>query len=127
MNNLKLSIVPILSCIVIIGLLSGPIFANPVHESKREQKIRAKIEKLGTGTETSVTVKLRDKMKLEGYISDINESDFDLTNRSTGKTQHILYSQVKQIKGKNNLTGEQIAWGVIIGVAILSIIMLGTD
>jgi hypothetical protein len=85
------------------------------------------VEKLGTGKNVIAKVKLRGGKKLEGYISSSDNTGFEMVEPTTGETFTILYSQVRQIKGKNNLTGTQIAWGVMIGLAILSLIMLGTD
>ena len=53
-------------------------------QARFAEKIKANVLKLGTGESTRVKVKLRDKAKLEGYISDSGAETFTVTNRKTG-------------------------------------------
>ena len=98
-------------------------------ESKEEkqarfvEKIKANVLKLGTGESTRVKVKLRDKAKLEGYISDSSEETFTVTNRKTGVATTIAYQDVKSVQGNNLSTGAKIAIGVGIAAAIIFIIL----
>ena len=98
-------------------------------ESKEEkqarfaEKIKANVLKLGTGESTRVKVKLRDKAKLEGYISDSSEETFTVTNRKTGVATTVAYQDVKSVQGNNLSTGAKIAIGVGIAAAIIFIIL----
>ncbi|HEY2974622.1 MAG TPA: hypothetical protein VGJ48_19060 [Pyrinomonadaceae bacterium] len=87
------------------------------------EKIKANVLKLGTGESTRVKVKLRDKTKLEGYISDAGAETFTVTNRKTGVATAVAYPQVKSVQGNNLSTGAKIAIGVGIAATIIFIIL----
>jgi len=98
-------------------------------ESKEEkharfaEKVKANVQKLGTGESTRVKVRLRDQSKLEGYISDASADTFTITNRKTGVATTVAYPQVKSIEGNNLSTGAKIAIGAGIAAAIIFIIL----
>ena len=48
-------------------------------ETKRVEKVRTQIAKLGTGKDALVRVELRDKTKLEGYLSEVGADTFVVT------------------------------------------------
>ena len=92
-------------------------------EARFAEKIKANVIKLGTGESTRVKVKLRDKTKLEGYISDAGADTFTVTNRKTGVATTVAYPQVKSVQGNNLSTGAKIAIGVGIAATIIFIIL----
>ena len=98
-------------------------------ESKEEkharfaEKVKANVQKLGTGESTRVKIRLRDQSKLEGYISDASGNTFTITNRKTGVATTVAYPQVKSIEGNNLSTGAKIAIGAGIAAAIIFIIL----
>jgi len=91
-------------------------------EARFAAKVKNEIAKLGTGTDARVEVKLRDKTKLKGYISQINENSFVVIADNTNTPTEVLYPQTKQVKGNNLSTGAKIAIGVAIGVAAFFIV-----
>lgn len=98
-------------------------------ESKEEkqvryaEKVKTNVLKLGTGESARVKVKLRDKTKLEGYISAADEEGFVVTNPKTKMTTQVAYPQVKSVQGQNLSTGAKIAIGVSIAAALIFIIL----
>ena len=114
--------------IMLIGLLFHMSIMPTLARSKAEkeaqstQKVKAVILKLGIGEAALISVKLRDKTKLEGYISESSEDHFVVTNAKTGVTTSVAYPQVKQVKGNNLSTKAKIAIGVLIGVAVLDVV-----
>ena len=92
-------------------------------QARFAEKIKANVLKLGTGESTRVKVKLVDKGKLEGYISDAGTETFIVTDRKTGAAATVAYAQVKSIQGNNLSTGAKIAIGVGIAAAIIFIIL----
>jgi acid phosphatase family membrane protein YuiD len=92
-------------------------------EAKFAAKVRNELAKLGTGTDARVEVKLRDKTKLKGYISQINENSFVVVADNTNAPTEVSYSQTKQVKGNNLSTGAKIAIGIGIGVAIFFVVL----
>jgi len=112
--------------VVLVALLlsvtcpSRALAANtPEQEARFAQKVKSEIAKLGTGRDARVEVKLRDKTKLKGHISDIGDQSFVVVDDKTGSTTTVTYPQVKQVKGNNLSTGAAIAIGIAIGVGIV--------
>ena len=111
---------------MIINLsLSVSVFAETKVEkdAKFADKVKMNITKLGTGKDARVEVKLRDKTKLKGYISQINENGFVVVDEKTGAATEISYSNAKQVKGNNLSTGIKIAIGVGILLAVMFILV----
>lgn len=119
--------------IALVALLVNLFLSNATYagtkeekEAKAAAKVKANIEKLGTGKEARIQVKLKDGMKLKGYVSQINESSFTVTDDATGTTTEVPYPQAKQVKGNNLSTGAKIAIGVGIVVVVLVILHFAT-
>ena len=90
-------------------------------EAKFAEKVKTQITKLGVGTEAKVEVKLKDGTKLKGYVSNIGDESFSVTNDKTGAVSEIPYPNAKQIKGNNLSTGATIliAVGIIFAIGII--------
>ena len=91
-------------------------------EAARAAKVRAQLAKLGTGKDARVKLELRDKTKLEGYLSEAGDTHFAVTDEG-GKTTSVKCSQVKKAQGNNLSTGAKIAIGVGIAAAVVLIIL----
>jgi hypothetical protein len=91
-------------------------------EIRFAEKVKAGISKLGTGTEARIEVKLRNKTKLKGYVTEAGEDSFVIVDEKTSATSRVTYSQVKQVKGNNLSKGAEIAIGV--GVILLPILIV---
>lgn len=95
-------------------------------EAKHARKVKSEIVKLGSGKQSVIKIKLRDKTELSGYIGEIGENEFTVIEKQTGKSNTVSYSQVKKARGNNYSTGQKILIGVglffaaafIIGVVI---------
>jgi len=96
--------------------------ASAEKEARRAEKVRTQLAKLGTGKDALVRVELRDKTKLEGYVSEVGDESFVITNKA-GVATVVTYPQVKKAQGHNLTTGEKIVIGVGIGVAIVLLIL----
>lgn len=82
------------------------------------------VAKLGVGEHTRVQVRLRNKAKLAGYISEVREDGFFIADLNTGEVTAVAYADVKRIRGQNMTKGTKIAIAVGIGVAILLIAVI---
>lgn len=82
-------------------------------------KVKAGIAQLGVGKDARVKVKLKNKTKLEGYVSASDETGFAVTNAETGAITRVEYAQVKNIKGNNLSTGAKIAIAAGIAAAVI--------
>jgi len=92
---------------------------SPEKEARFAEKVKTQVAKLGTGPDARVEVKLRDKTKLKGHISEVGDESFAVVDAKTGSATTVFYSHVKQVKGNNLSTGAAIAIGIGIGVAIV--------
>ena len=91
------------------------------------EKVKTEIAKLGTGPNARVEIKLRDKTKLKGYISEAGDQSFTIVDKKTGSTTTVTYAQIKQVKGNNLSTGAAIAIGIGIGVGVIILLaFIGT-
>jgi NMD protein affecting ribosome stability and mRNA decay len=115
---------------VALVALVGYAGVTPAYAVSREdkqarftEKVRAGIAKLGTGEQARIQVKLIDKTRLDGYVSEATQDDFVVVNRSTGAATRVTYAQVKQVKGNNLSTGAKVAIGLAVLAAILAIFL----
>lgn len=89
-------------------------------------KVKEGISRLGIGENARVEIKLRDKTKLRGYISEAGEDSFVVVDAKTGKLIRVNYPAVKQVKGNNLHLGVKIAIGVaIVIVAFIVFVSIG--
>ncbi|HRH44898.1 MAG TPA: hypothetical protein PKY82_24890 [Pyrinomonadaceae bacterium] len=107
-----------LTVLVINLSFSSVAFADTKIEkdAKFAQKVKTEITKLGTGTEAKIQVKLKDGTKLKGYISNIGEESFSVTDEKTGASTEVPYPNAKQVKGNNLSTGAKVA--IVVGVIV---------
>jgi hypothetical protein len=91
-------------------------------ESKRAEKVRTQLVKLGTGADARIRVELRDKTRLEGFVSEAGADTFAVTD-GAGKTTTVGYGQVSKAKGNNLSTGAKIGIGIGIGVGATLLIL----
>ncbi|HSS22139.1 MAG TPA: hypothetical protein VLL54_18865 [Pyrinomonadaceae bacterium] len=62
------------------------------------EKIKAKVQKLGTGTNAKVEVKLRDNSQMRGYITDSNQDSFTMFDKNSGANKTVSYADATQVK-----------------------------
>lgn len=114
--------------LALIGLLLNlggvKVYAHSKEEEQARfaEKVKEAVNKLGIGEAARLEVKLKDKRKLQGYISETGEDSFVVTDAKTGTATTIAYAHVKQVKGNNLSTGAKIAIGVGVAVAILALL-----
>jgi hypothetical protein len=112
------------ACLVMTAVSVRPVGAtsNAEKETRFAGKVKLGIEKLGPGSNTRVEVKLKDKTRLKGHISEIGANEFVVTDVKTGASKSIAYADVKQIKGNNLSTGAKIAIGAGVAVGLILLI-----
>jgi len=108
---------------VLAGLLIQAVCVQPISaaskeekQAQRTEKVRSGILKLGVGTDARVAIKLRDHVKLAGYVSEAKDDSFVVTDLKTRAATTVAYGDVAQVKGHNLGTGAKIAIGIGIGV-----------
>ena len=117
--------------VALIGFASGPARAETKEEKAAAftQKVKAGIVRLGTGTEAHVEIKLRDKTKLKGWISETSETGFVVMEARSGKPVSVAYPEVTQVRGHYGHYGTRllIATAVTLLVTVLVIVLTERD
>ncbi len=117
--------------LVLVGLmLYGGITQTAVAQpntDKELEKVKTEIRKRGTGKESKVVVTMKDGTKLNGYISQILEDSFDLTDAKTKQPNTIPYRDMAQVKrlGMSKGAKTAITIGVVAGIAVLVLTLPG--
>ena len=115
-----------LTGLLVCALVSVPTAsarAKPDKQTRLTEKVKSGIFKLGTGKDSLVAVKLRDKKVLVGYISEAKDETFVVSDPKTGTDSPVSYSDVTQVKGHNLGTGAKIGIGIAIGAGIALIVL----
>src|SRR5215216_544774 len=119
-----------LSVFIAALLINATICVNSVSADIKQEKqaqliekVKAGISRLGVGKVALIEVKLRDKTRLAGYISEASADHFVVTDLKTSDSTSVTYADVTQVRGHNLSTGAKIAIGVGIGVGIALIIL----
>lgn len=121
----------------LMAALIGVASSSPAQaETKEEkaaaftQKVKAGIAQLGTGTDARVELKLRDKTKLKGWISETSETGFVVIEASNGKAVPVAYAEVAQVRGHHHGhygTRLLIATAVTLLVTVLVVVLSERD
>ena len=119
----------------LISLLITALLTQPIRATAQDKKdiptaeqIKAKVIKFGVGEKARVTVKLKNKTTIKGYISEAGENSFTVRDAKTDSPTAVSYGDVEKIKGHNLSTGAKIAIGAGIGFAaffIVAVIAVG--
>lgn len=121
-----------LSLLLMVSLFyaasAGPARASASPDGERRAEglaaeVKAGILRLGTGEAARVKLKLRDKRRLEGYVSRAGEESFTVTDARTHAETVIPYGQVAQVKGNNLSTGQKVAIVTVIAVAAVLVVV----
>lgn len=114
-------IVHVLVSALFLSFIGVPSVTAKTKEEKAAAfaaKVKREIAKLGTGPDARIEVKLRDKTKLKGYVSQVGEDSFVITDATTGTETNVPYPNVTKATGANMSTGEKITIIVLLGVIV---------
>ena len=78
-------------------------------------RLKAEIQKRGTGEKSRVRVTLRNGTVLKGRISKIEDSSFDVTDQA-GRPTSIPYADAQKVRGPGLSKGTKI--GIVVAVAV---------
>jgi hypothetical protein len=100
----------------------GTAQATQTEEMFRTTKLKASLQKRGIGEKSRVTVRLRNKEEIKGYISKTEDASFDVTDKTVGQATTILYVDVERVQGSGLSKGAKIGIITGVGVAIVAIV-----
>jgi hypothetical protein len=113
-------------CLAVAVLTVNVLCVSPASARTKEERaarfverVKEGVARLGTGPDARVEVKLQDKTKLKGYLSEVNAEGFVVTDSKTGVATRVAYPQVTQVKGHNLTTGQRIAVAFVLAAATL--------
>jgi len=116
--------------LVILVIYAGnsllvPTIATAWQGDVAAEKVIADVAKRGTGPKAKVNVKLKDRSKVKGYISQAGNDSFTLTDSKTGQARTLAYADVGEVKKQGGLSlAAKIGIGVGIGFGALAIIVV---
>jgi hypothetical protein len=94
----------------------------PAGEAVRVAKIRAEVQKRGTGAR--VRVSLSSGTEIKGHISNITDGSFDVTDRKTGNVLTIQFAETEKVRGPGLSHSAEVVLGIgIVAVAIIAIVV----
>src|SRR5713226_3128865 len=102
--------------IITFLILNSVAFAAQMAQGTSQvAKVKDQVQKRGIGEKSRVKAKLVNGTEVKGYVSKIEETSFDVTNK-TGQTTTIAYAEVQNIQGPGLSKGAKIGIGVAVAV-----------
>ncbi len=92
-------------------------------ETPQVGKIKAQVRKRGEGEKSKVRVTLMNGTAVNGYISKIGESSFEVDGNKSGQATDIAFTDVQKVEGPGLSKGAKIGIGVAIGVVVVVVIL----
>jgi len=89
-----------LSLALAVAVLS-PLLQTSIVFAQTDNAVQIKANVAAIGVGARVSIKLRDKKKLTGYVSQIGEADVVITIAKEGTQQGIAYTDITEVKIKN--------------------------
>jgi hypothetical protein len=84
-------------------------------------KVKEKVQKRGDKSRVKVT--LTNGTVVDGNISKIEDTSFEVTYKKTGQATTIAYADVQKLGGPGLSTGEKVAIGVGVGLGVVAIVL----
>lgn len=91
--------------------------AQVTSDQQATEKIRAKVQTIGVGSNARVEVKLRDNTKIKGYVSDADQDSFTLVDNKTGSSKTVSYADTSSVKKAGS--GVSAKTWIILGAAVV--------
>jgi hypothetical protein len=112
-KTIAVALTAIVSCLSCIAQTQG--------QPDKTASVKAQVQKIGISDSSVVRVKLKDGTEHRGYLSQIENESFTITDQATKKAASISYGDVRSLKvnGKGMSTGTKVLIGVGVGVAIV--------
>lgn len=117
-KTIAVALTAIVSCLTATAQAQGELGGQAQGQPDRAASVRAKMRKIGVGERSVVRVKLKDGTELRGYLSQIENDSFTITEKATNKATSAYYGDVLSLKGKGLSTSTKVLIGVGIGVAV---------
>ena len=87
-----------LSTTILYLASSAPVTLAQTLRGPGAEKVRADVQRLGTGPNARVEVKLKDNTKLKGYVSAVEDDSLTVADANTGASQTVAFTEVVSVK-----------------------------
>jgi hypothetical protein len=96
----KILILFIVSCFCVQApaIVAQANASQVTKEAKHAQKIKNLVFKSSVGPGNDIEVKLKDKTKVSGYLSEVTDDYFVVTDAKTGAKTTVEYGQVEKVR-----------------------------
>ncbi len=124
---LKKTITLLLACALTLTMfypLPALAISNNEKDASLTAKVKSGVTQLGTGREARVKLKLRDKTRLSGFISEANDEYFVVTDLKNGAETKVAYPDVTQVQGNNLSTRTKVIIGASIVAAVIIVLYI---
>src|ERR1700741_4978611 len=91
---------------------AGPL-ANP-----QTARVRIALQRVGTGANSLVAVRLRNQSVASGWVSDVGPEAFELTDPQSGVQARVRFLDVSRLAGANLVSGNTVQYGDGIGAKL---------
>ncbi len=101
----------VLCAALVESLLCADAFAirkDSTPSPRKAAHLSSLTERLGSGNEALIAVRLRDNAIVAGYIREAGPDSVSITDPQTGETKIVSYDQVTRLHGVNLITGVQV-------------------
>jgi len=102
----------VIAILTVNFVCSSPAFAQKSTFTSDDAKVQ--ISKLGTGPKAVVRVILKDKRKMQGWLSLIANDHFSLTDEKTGNVSDVKYLDVAKVKSLKPSRGAIVLGGMAV-------------
>ena len=117
------AIVLIALCINLSGVLAINAQTQNNSEVENLRKTKTQVAKLFGGKRGKVTVKYKNSTKLKGYITEVKDDNFSVSDSKTGNISVVQYDQVKSVnKNAGFPTAAKVA--IISGAVVVGLIVV---
>lgn len=106
--------------LVALLVFSNAGSAAQTAETPQVIKIKSQVQKRGLGEKSKVRVTLENGSMVKGYISNIEESSFEVNGNKSGPATTIAFTDVQKIQGPGLSKGAKIGIGVVVGAAAVA-------
>ena len=113
--------------LTLAGLLTTALTSVPISaqtqataQPSHSERMKAKVMRIGVGR-ARVSVKLRNHMKIKGFIGQITDDGFSLIDPKSGTVTPVPYQEILEVKNidRSALLRLGVLAGTMVGLAVL--------
>ncbi len=87
------------------------------------RNIKTKVARIFSEKRGKVTIKYKDGAKVKGYITEVRDDNFSISEPKSGKIAAVDYAQVSSVSNKSFPLAAKIGIGVAAGIGVLILIV----